>query len=290
MISYANLIVNGLVQGMVIGLAALALTLVFAVARFPNAATGDLMTVGAYGGIAVQSLGSRNIFLQGFAAVALCTVVSVACYWFAMRYLRGRGMLAALLASMGIALFIRGTLSFFVGQEQYVFQIPIVRPYVFHGVIVQTADLWLALVALAIMTATFAVLFLTPIGRRMRAVADNVDLALASRNSRRECNGAAMGTSRHRLRRGRPHPRRQDRCYAGNRLVRAATSFCRDLDLGGAGSPIGAIVAGVLLGVIQEVSTPFVGFTYKIALSFIVLTGILIVRPRGLFGSLEVVR
>ena len=60
--------------------------------------------------------------------------------------------------------------------------------------------------------------------------------------------------------------------------------------LGGAGSPIGAIVAGVLLGVIQEVSTPFVGFTYKIALSFIVLTGILIVRPRGLFGSLEVVR
>ena len=54
------------------------------------------------------------------------------------------------------------------------------RPYIFHGLIVQTADLWLALVALAIMTATFAVLFLTPIGRRMRAVADNVDLALAS--------------------------------------------------------------------------------------------------------------
>lgn len=289
MISYANLIVNGLVQGMVIGLAALALTLVFAVARFPNAATGDLMTVGAYGGIAVQSLGSRNIFLQGFAAVALCTVVSVACYWFVMRYLRGRGMLAALLASMGIALFIRGTLSSFVGQEQYVFQIPIVRPYIFHGVIVQTADLWLALVALAIMTATFAVLFLTPIGRRMRAVADNVDLALASGIRAESVMVPLWGLV-------------GIVCGVAGLILGVKTVVMPEtgwyvllpafaaMILGGAGSPIGAIVAGVLLGVIQEVSTPFVGFTYKIALSFIVLTGILIVRPRGLFGSLEVVR
>jgi neutral amino acid transport system permease protein len=289
MISYANLIVNGVVQGLVIGLAALALTLVFAVARFPNAATGDLMTVGAYGGIAVQSLGSRSIFLQGSAAVALCTVVSIGCYWFVMRYLRGRGMLAALLASMGIALFIRGTLSFFVGQEQYVFQIPIVRPYVFHGVIVQTADLWLALVALAIMTATFAVLFLTPIGRRMRAVADNVDLALAS-GIRAESVmvplwglvGVVCGVA--------------GLILGIKTVVMPETGWYVLLPafaamiLGGAGSPIGAVVAGVLLGVAQEVSTPFVGFTYKIALSFIVLTGILILRPRGLFGSLEVVR
>ena len=60
--------------------------------------------------------------------------------------------------------------------------------------------------------------------------------------------------------------------------------------LGGLGSPIGAVLAGIALGVAQEVASPFVGFTYKIAVSFLVLVVLLIVRPQGLFGSLEEVR
>jgi branched-chain amino acid transport system permease protein len=57
--------------------------------------------------------------------------------------------------------------------------------------------------------------------------------------------------------------------------------------LGGIGSPVGAVLAGLLLGAAQEVSTPFVGFTYKIALSFVVMLAVLLVRPRGLFGRVE---
>jgi branched-chain amino acid transport system permease protein len=43
----------------------------------------------------------------------------------------------------------------------------------------------------------------------------------------------------------------------------------------------------LILGVVQEVSTPLVGFTYKIALAFIIMLAVLLVRPRGLFGRLE---
>ncbi len=57
--------------------------------------------------------------------------------------------------------------------------------------------------------------------------------------------------------------------------------------VGGIGSPIGAVVAGLLIGVVQELATPFVGFTYKIALSFLIMLVVLLVRPRGLFGKLE---
>jgi branched-chain amino acid transport system permease protein len=60
--------------------------------------------------------------------------------------------------------------------------------------------------------------------------------------------------------------------------------------LGGIGSPVGAVLAGLLLGVAQEVATPFVGFTYKIALSFLVILLVLLVRPRGLLGRIEGVR
>jgi branched-chain amino acid transport system permease protein len=54
---------------------------------------------------------------------------------------------------------------------------------------------------------------------------------------------------------------------------------------GGIGHPLGAVVAGIVLGIVQEIATPFVGFTYKIALSFVVLLAVLLLRPRGLFGA-----
>jgi branched-chain amino acid transport system permease protein len=60
--------------------------------------------------------------------------------------------------------------------------------------------------------------------------------------------------------------------------------------LGGIGSPLGAVVAGLFIGIVQELSTPFVGFTYKTAISFVILLAVLLVRPRGLFGRIEGVR
>ena len=60
--------------------------------------------------------------------------------------------------------------------------------------------------------------------------------------------------------------------------------------LGGIGSPLGAVLAGLLLGAAQELSTPLVGFTYKIALSFVVILVVLLLRPRGLLGRVEGVR
>jgi branched-chain amino acid transport system permease protein len=60
--------------------------------------------------------------------------------------------------------------------------------------------------------------------------------------------------------------------------------------VGGVGSPAGAILGGVALGIAQELSTPWLGFSYKIALSFVVLAVMLLVRPQGLFGQKEAVR
>lgn len=287
--AYLNLVINGIVQGLVIGLAALALTLVHAIARFPNAATGDMMTVGAYAGIGVQALGGRNVLVQGSAAVAACGALSILYYWLVFRHLRGRSLVALLLASIGLALFTRGALSFFVGNDQYVFQIPLVRPYIFHGVVVEANDLWLAVVALLCVLATFVVLYFTSVGRRMRAVADNRELARAS-GIRAESVmiplwaivGAVSGLA--------------GIILGIKTVVLPETGWLLLLPafsamiLGGLGSPIGAVVAGVVLGIAQEVATPAVGFTYKIAISFLVLVALLIIRPQGLFGSSEEVR
>ena len=55
--------------------------------------------------------------------------------------------------------------------------------------------------------------------------------------------------------------------------------------LGGIGSPLGALVGGIILGVVQQVSTTFLLPTYKPAVAFLVLILLLFVRPRGLFGG-----
>jgi branched-chain amino acid transport system permease protein len=139
------------------------------------------------------------------------------------------------------------------------------------------------------MAVVFMVLHLTPIGRRMRAVADNPTLARAGgirigrvMMAMWAMAGAVCGVA--------------GMVLGINTVVLPEAGWNVLLPafaaavLGGVGSPVGAIVAGVALGVAQELSTPFVGFTYKIALSFVVLIVILAVRPRGLFGAASRVR
>jgi branched-chain amino acid transport system permease protein len=286
---YGNLVVNGIVEGLIIGLAALGINLVYAVARFPNVAIGDLMTVGAYAGIGVQTLGGRSTALQMLAGFVACAALAILYYQAVFRRLRDRAMVAPLLASIGLAFLTRSILSFFFGQQQLVFQVPIARAFRILGLRIQPGDLWLAGVALATVFAVFALLFLTPIGRRMRAVADNSDLARAS-GIRVEPVMLALWSAVGAV-----------AAIAGivlgirtvvmpemgwNLLLPAFAAAV----LGGVGSPFGAVVAGVVLGVAEELSTPFIGFTYKIALSFIVLAGVLSLRPQGLFGRVEAVR
>jgi branched-chain amino acid transport system permease protein len=286
---YLNLVVNGVVEGMIIGLAALALNLVFAVGRFPNAATGDFMTVGAYAGYAVQQLGSRNALLQGLAAAAVCTVLAVASYWLVFRRLAGRTMVASLLASIGLGFLCRSILSLLFGHDPQFFAMPPIASWNIGGLRLQATDVWLAIVSAGCVGAVLVLLHGTPIGRQMRAIADNPLLARASGiRSRRvmlalwAVVGVIAGIAGLIL-----GIRTTVNPEMGWGLLLPAFAAAV---LGGVGSPAGAVIAGILLGVLQELSTPWLGFSYKIALSFIALAVVLLVRPQGLFGTPAAVR
>ncbi|MCZ8375720.1 MAG: branched-chain amino acid ABC transporter permease [Beijerinckiaceae bacterium] len=283
MIAFAELILNGLVSGLVIGLAALAITLVFGIARFANAATGDVMTLGAYAALASSGL-TGSLILGGLAGAALGALAGLAGYLLVFRRLSGRSSVAALLASIGVAFVIRAFMGVAFGHQQQVFQMPLVRPWRILDIRIHPNDLKLSLVVLLALAAVFALLHLTPIGRRMRAVADDPALARVSGISPHKVMmalwllaGAVSG-------------------LAGT-IIGIKTVVSPEMGwelllpafaaaiLGGIGHAGGAIVAGIALGIVQEIATPFVGFTYKIALSFVVLLAVLLVRPKGLFGT-----
>lgn len=285
----ANLLINGTVEGLLIALPALALTLVMGIARFPNAATGDYMTVAAYAAVGVQGYVGGSLVLAGLGAVAAGIVVSVVFYLWVFRALRGRPLVASLVASIGVAFFARSMLTFFVGHDQLTLQVPLVRAWNFSGVRILPTDIVVAAIAIAAMLLLFALLNLTPIGRQMRAVADNPDLARASGIRVRRVMlvlWSVVGVL----------------CALGGVLFGAKAVVSPELGwellipafaamiVGGIGSPIGAVVGAVLLGIVQEMSIPLVGPSYKIAVAFTALLLVLLLRPRGLFGTAIVTR
>jgi neutral amino acid transport system permease protein len=285
---YLQLVLNGLIQGLVIGLGALAITLVFGIARFANAGTGDFLTAGAYGALATHKA-TGSLILAGFGGIAVSSAVSLLGYVLVFRRLMGRPAMTLLLASIGVGFTIRAVHGLIFGHGQYVFQVPLSRPYIVWGIRVSPLDLWLMATAVLALAVLFAILHFTSIGRQMRAVADNEELARVSGIRVRRVmttlwllTGAVSAIAGIIL--GIKTVVTPESGWDMLLPIFAAAIF------GGIGSPVGAVVAGVVLGIAQELSTPFVGFTYKIALAFVVMLFVLLVRPRGLFGVVEGVR
>jgi neutral amino acid transport system permease protein len=283
-----QLVVNGLVQGLLIGMAGLAITVVFGIARFPNAATGDLMTVGAYAGLVTQSA-TGSVLLAGVGGVAATIVAALLAHTLVFRHLAERSVVSLLIASVGVAFFIRAAIGLIFGQAQAVFDMPLMRATLIAGVRVAPLDLRIAAVVAAALATVFVVLYATPIGRQMRAMADDRDLARVCgirparvMSAMWVLSGAAAGLCGLML--GLKTVVEPE--IGWSLLLPAFTAAI----LGGIGSAPGAVLAGLLLGVAQEVSTPFVGFSYKIAVAFAVLLGVMLLRPAGLFGKREAVR
>ena len=285
---YAQLAANGLSQGLVVGLAALGITLVFGIARFANASAGDSLSFGAYMALVGQRL-TGSLLLGAAFAIVVSALASVLCYKLVFKQLAGRSSVALLVGSIGLAFLLRGALGVVFGHQQQVFDVELTRPYRFGALAISALDLQMAGVAALCLGVAFGTLYFTSIGRQMRAIADNPDLARVSGIQPERVMIALWslvgGIT----------------AVAGlilgiKTVISPETGWEMLLPafaaaiLGGIGSPLGAVLAGLLLGAAQELSTPFVGFTYKIALSFVVILFVLLFRPRGLFGRVEGVR
>ena len=285
---YVQLGVNGLSQGLIVGLAALGITLVFGIARFANASAGDGLSFGAYMALLGQRMTGSLLVGAGFAIIA-SALASVVSYRLVFRKLAGRSSVALLVGSIGLGFLVRGALGVTFGHQQEVFSVELTAPYRLGELAISALDLQMAAVASLCLGVAFGTLYLTSIGRQMRAVADNLDLARVSGIQPERVMMALWGLVG------------GITAVAGLILgIKTVVSpeigwemllpaFAAAI-LGGIGSPLGAVLAGLVLGAAQELSTPLVGFTYKIALSFVVILVVLLLRPRGLLGRVEGVR
>lgn len=288
-LAIANAAVNGVVVGLLLALPALAVTLVFGIARFPNAATGDYMTFGAYAAVVTQTLGGASLILSGIMASLATGLLSLFFYVWVFNALAGRSLVSRLIASIGVAFTVRSTITFFAGQSQYTIETPIVRAWNFGGIRILPTDVYIVMTAMAALAIVFYLLHFTSAGRQMRAVADNPELASASGiRSRRVMIllWAIVGIF----------------SGLGGFLLGVKAIVLPELGwelllpifaaviLGGIGHPVGAVLGMLVFGISQEVATLYVGPAYKVVLAFVVLLCVLLVRPQGILGQPQAAR
>lgn len=279
-----QLVVNGLVTGLLLALPALALTLTFGILKFPNFAIGSMLTFGAYAAWVANSLFGMPLAVALLLAALTMAIVAMLCDFLVFSRLRDRGSMTLLVASMGISLILENICRFGFGNatRNYVFEVA--RPVRWHGLRINQEQLITVISVIICVILIQLLLYATPLGRAMRAVADNPALA------------AVRGVERQTI-------TRLTWSLAG--LLTALSGVLAGLDravdpllgwnyqipifaaaiLGGLGSPMGAIVGALVIGLAEELSSLILPTNYRQVVSFAVILALLLVRTRGLFGA-----
>ncbi len=300
----AELIVYGIVLGSIISLGAIGLSLVYGILRFANFAHGDFLTAGAYValfmvtgvlswiGIPDNTFGSLSFGWRMVIAFPV-SMAAVGCVAIALdrilyRKLRQKGSGAVMLAmsSLGAAFIIRMIILIIWGADSLFYRPGLMRPAleVPLGIKIRPDQILILSVVLFLVVLLHLFLKKTKMGKAMRATADNMELALISGiNTERiiiwtwgiggalaAAGGILYGID------VQLHP------YMGwNFLI---PLFAATI-LGTIGNIYGALIGGLTIGIAQQVSTAFLLPTYKLAVAFIIMILILLIRPKGIFGK-----
>lgn len=283
---YIGLALNGLAEGLLIAMPALAVTLVFGVARFPNAATGDFVSVGGYGALGAYKLSGGSLVAAALGAIAFGGMAGWLAWALAFKPIMRRSGLALLLTSIGIGFVVRSVLGAMFGHDHHLFELPSMTAWRLGPISVNPMDVLVGAISIGCLATIFWILFRTSIGRILRAISDNADLArVVGINSQKAMagmwllTGAVTGIAG--LAIGMKNVVSPD---VGAELLLSAFAAAV---VGGLGNPLGSVLAAVVLGIAQELSTPFVGFTYKIAIAYVVMLLVLLWRPQGLFTKMQ---
>jgi branched-chain amino acid transport system permease protein len=299
---FLELAANGVVYSSIIVLGSIGLSLIYSIAGFANFAHGDTMTVGAYAtliafsaiggvGFSVLSL-PLGFFIALLAGVAVTVVVALITERIVYKPL-DIGSIGLLITSIGVAFIYRALIQVRYSTDVRRLDLEPLRPIdplLQYGIRITEHDLAIVVSAVVLVIGLHVLLQYTDLGRKMRATADNPDLARASgiRTRRVElwtwvigaglagAGGAFLGLFNQLV------PR-----MGFNELLVIFAAVI----LGGIGSVYGAMLGGLLIGMIVEM-TPIlttvgipISTEYGAALAFVIMVLVLLVRPEGIAGQ-----
>ena len=287
-LSFIQSLINGISIGAVYAIIALGYTMVYGIAKMLNFAHGDVIMVGAYISFCVvQYLGLPPV-VSVIAAMVVCTLLGVIIEGLAYKPLRGVPSLAVLITAIGVSYFLQNAAQLIWGSAPKIYpSVVAMEPIrLFGGQIVITGQVIVTVVASAvIMIALTLFTGKTKTGKAMRAVSEDRDAAqLMGINVNRTISttfaiGAALAAIAGVLLCSTvPTLQPTTGSMPGIRAFTAAV-------FGGIGSIPGAMLGGILLGIIETFSKSYLASEFSDAIVFLVLILVLLVKPAGLLGK-----
>ncbi|MCB1006273.1 MAG: branched-chain amino acid ABC transporter permease [Acidimicrobiales bacterium] len=286
---FLQLLVEGIKFGLVIAMGAIGLSLIFGTTGLTNFSHGEMVTFGAM----AAWWFNVNMGIQLIPAALLAIVVGAAAaalydfaFWRRLRK-RGTGLIAMLVISIGMAVLFRYFFLYLFGGRT--------RPYADYAVqkgmdigpiSIAPKDLISIAISIVVLIGVGLLLNRTKIGKAMRAVADNRDLAASSGidvdrvilfvwaagGGLAALGGVMFGIGE------------QVSYQMGFRLL---LLMFAGVTLGGLGTAYGALVGSLIVGIFVQVSTLWVPVELKNVGALVILILILLVRPQGILGQTE---
>jgi branched-chain amino acid transport system permease protein len=291
--TFLQQIINGLSLGAIYALIALGYTMVYGVLRLINFAHGDVYMLGAFAGYflanALQLDANPSVLwaiVVTIGAMAICAVIGVLIERLAYRPVRHHSRLTALITAIGVSLLLEyGGQVVFGATPRFFPQMIRSQTYVLGGVQITNQSLLIIVMAVAVMFGLHFIVHRTKIGKAMRATSYNLPVArlMGINTDRVIAFTFALGSAL---------------AAAGGVLVALAIPRIDPLMglmtglkafvaavLGGIGNIPGAMLGGMLIGLMETGLSATAYSTYRDAVAFAVLILILLFRPAGILGT-----
>ena len=290
-------LLNGIAWGSIYALIALGYTMVYGVLKLINFAHGEVYMVGAMTGYyAAHRLGfAAQPSFVGLVAVLLismatCAALGAAIERVAYRPLRSAPRLASLITAIGISLLLQNGGQILFGADPKFFPSLVTAHEVFRAgsLAISNIQLFVFGTAMFLMVGLEVVVMRTRFGRAMRAVSvDAQAAALMGVPVDRVISGTFVLGSALAAAAGILVGLSNPKIDPLMGLLPGLKAFVAAV-LGGIGSIPGAMIGGLLLGVVETMVSAYLSSTYRDAIAFVILIAILLYRPTGLFGTGQV--
>ncbi len=279
-------ILNGLLTGALYALIAMGMALIFGVMRIVNFTHGAFLMLGMYASYILFQRAGVNPYLGFLVAGVLLFVIGYATYMGLLRPIHGQVDFMVILLTMGLALILTDGVQLIFGADYHQINIPLLSKNIRLGSQISLNAPWLVSFAIAAVLA-FALYFVvthTMFGRAARAIAQNpyASPLMGINVHRVQAISFGIGAAAAGIAGGLLLPVFYLFPEVGNQFK--LKSFVMVV-LGGMGSIQGAAIAGLVLGVVESLTSLYWGNEWALAVDFVIFILVLSFKPSGIFGS-----
>jgi branched-chain amino acid transport system permease protein len=277
--------ISGLLMGMLFALVALGLAIIFGVMNIVNFAHGEFLMVGMYAAFLTATGLSIEPLLTLPVSATICFILGIGSYYLLVRYLLRGPMLAQLLGTFGLMIFIRYLAMAIFGPDYKTLEYGLLigKSIKWGPVVLSYSKLGTAVISVMAFGVIYWMMNRTRLGMALKATALDVEAAGYMGINTEKMRGLAWGLGGATV--GIAGALLTNFYYVfptvGMLFVMIAFAT---VALGGFGSIKGAFIAGLIMGLIIDIGGTYVGPQFKFALIYLTFFLVIIFRPQGLFG------